>query len=241
MLLNMLKSFVGGGAVHYPNTLPNEYIKYAACSYPNNHNYKISNGRLIPKRGLAFRYNQLKKLYPDSLTSLVCIGCSKGYFVFSASALPSCANSLGIDISEYDIHFCRQVKSYLQDVNSQFELIRLHELAENIDKFNGPFQTVLIINTYQYLYFGSGRSADCYLDHDIIFKNLRRICSQRIIFNNRVNLDDCRNRENIAQANEESKANYSKEKILEAASQYFHFTDHGSCGSYPLWTFDVKE
>ena len=94
--------------------------------------------------------------------------------------------------------------------------------------------------TYQYLYFGSERSSNCYLSHDEIFKNLRKICSKRIIFNNRLNLNDVQDNKCFRDANLEAKQNYSEEKIIAAASQYFTIQQHGKIGRYPLWTLEVK-
>lgn len=217
-----------------------EYLSYLKAAYPNNHNYKVKNNRLFPTRELAKRYNRVRELLPQPLTSFLDIGSSKGFFVFTASEDPKCTRCLGIDVYQYDMDVCRWLKKYLHNDKVQFEFMRLHELAERIDEFGGPFQTVLMLNMYQYLYFGSVRSPDRYLDHDEIFKHLRKICSERIIFNNRVNLADCQNVEQIERASEHSQ-NYSEEKIIAAASKYFNVVPHGKIGQYPLWTMDVKE
>lgn len=47
---------------------------------------------------------------------------------------------------------------------ARFERLHLHELVERIDEFGGPFQTVLLVNAYQHLIFGSERSPVCYPD-----------------------------------------------------------------------------
>lgn len=224
---------------HLPPTVK-EYLNYLKAAYPNNHNYKVKNNHLVPTRELAKRYNRVHALFPKPLTSFLDLGSSKGFFVFAASKEPQCTRSLGIDVYQYDIDVCRWLKDYLHNDKVQFEFMRLHELAERIDEFGGPFQTVLMLNMYQYLYFGSVRNPDSYLDHDEIFKHLRKICSERIIFNNRVNLADCQNVEQIKQASEHS-LNYSEEKIIAAASKYFNVVPHGKIGQYPLWILDVKE
>lgn len=217
-----------------------EYLSYLKAAYPNNHNYKVKKKVLIPSRELAKRYNRVRALYPEPLTSFLDIGSSKGFFVFASSKDPHCTRSLGIDVYQYDIDVCRWLKEQLGSDKVRFEFMRLHELAERIEEFGGPFQTVLMLNMYQYLYFGSVRNPDRYLDHDEIFKHLRKICSERIIFNNRVNLADCQNVEQIERASEHSQ-NYSEEKIIAAASHYFNVVAHGKIGQYPLWTLDVKE
>ncbi len=218
-----------------------EYLRYITSSYPSNHTYKIKNNSVLkPKNQLETRYKKIRQLFPKHVTSLAEIGCSKGFFVFSASAMSHCTRSLGIDVNHYDIEVCRWVKETIQNKNTFFETMQLHELTPRIAEFGGAFQTVLILNTYQYLYFGSDAFPQCYLDHDAIFKNLREICSGRIIFNNRIALEDCQNVARIKQANETCQMNYSEEKALEAASKYFTVTRHGKIGKYPLLTLDAK-
>lgn len=217
-----------------------EYLRYLKSSYPSNHNYRVKKNRLIPGRELAKRYERVRELFPQPLTSFLDIGSSKGFFVFAAAEYPECRRALGIDVYQYDIDVCHWLQSYLHNSKTRFEFLRLHELAERIGEFGGPFQTVLMLNMYQYLYFGSVRNPDRYLNHDEIFRYLRQICSDRIIFNNRVNLADCQNVEHIQRASEHS-LNYSEEKIIAAASRYFNVVPHGKIGQYPLWTLDAKE
>ena len=220
--------------------LSEEYRKYAEKSYPSNHTYKILENTIRPKCKLTLRYQKIKKLFPEKLTSLVDIGCSKGFFIFAASTQLGSTRNLGIDIDDYDIQFCRAVKNHFRNPNVNFEIVQLHELAERIDEFGGPFQTVLLVNTYQYLYFGSARSSLHYQSHDEIFKSLRKICSERLIFNNRMNLTECQNIEHINDTNETESDNYNEQKIIESASKYFSIAKRGNIGRYPLWAMDVK-
>jgi hypothetical protein len=216
------------------------YLNYIEFSYPSNHTYKIVNDKLIPKHKLASRYKKIHKLLPKNLTSLVEVGCSKGFFVFSGSEFSGYTRGLGIDVNQYDIEVCRWVKEKIHNSNTTFEKMQLHELASRIDEFGGPFQTVLVLNTYQYLYFGSDAFPECYLNHDAIFQCLRSICSGRVIFNNRIALTDCQNVKRIAQAEQQCRMNYSEVQALAAASQYFTVTRQGKIGKYPLFTLDVK-
>jgi len=217
-----------------------EYHRYVESSYPSNHTYQIKNNKLIPKYKLASRYKKIRKLLPKNLTSLGEVGCSKGFFIFSATTHPQCTRALGIDVNSYDIDVCHWVKNTLKNTRASFEKMQLHELASRIEELGGPLQTVLILNTYQYLYFGSDAFPECYLDHDAIFQNLRKICTERIIFNNRIALEDCQNVKRIEASSEASKKNYSEEQALEAASKYFIVKQHGKIGKYPLFTLDVK-
>lgn len=216
------------------------YINHIENGYPSNHTYRIKNKILVPKYKLASRFKKINQLFPTNLTSILEIGCSKGFFIFSGSNNPHFTRGLGIDVDAYNIETCNWVKEKINNRTTQFKNISLEELVENIDHFGGPFQTILIINTYQYLYFGSDPYPKCYLDHDTIFKQLRKICSGRIIFNNRIDLADCQNIDRIEKAPPLSVSNYSKEKALEIAAKYFVVKEHGSIGRYPLLTFDLN-
>jgi hypothetical protein len=216
-----------------------KHQQYAENAYPSNHAYKITKQRLLPKRKLAVRYKQIAQLYPEKFESLADIGCSKGYFNFAAAQQSYCKRSLGIDVVEECINHCLTIKNYLGSKNTQFSLLKLHELSESIHEFGGPFQVVLVINLYQYLYFGSDYSSACYLNHDEIFKCLRKICSGRIIFNNRITTKDAQNKERILMSGEHAK-DYTEEKIIEAASKYFAISKHGKIGRYPLWALDAR-
>jgi len=216
--------------------LEQEYMDYIGSSYPSNHTYKIANGKLLPKCKLSIRHRKIRSLFPTNLTSLVDVGCSKGFFILSAK---HCPRALGIDVNPYDISVCQWASQQVNNQHAQFKYLKLHEFAEQIDQHGGAFQTVLVVNIYQYLYFGSDPYPDCYLDHDTIFRDLRKICSDRVIFNNRVDLEDCQNTQRIQHSKDHSQ-HYSKEKIIEAASRYFTVEQHGNIGRYPLWVLKIK-
>jgi len=216
-----------------------EYQQYAENAYPSNHTYQIKNGLLVPKRELSKRLHVIKSLYPRNLASLLDTSCSKGFFVFDAASIQGCTRTLGIDIHDYDITYCNTLKSHLQSANTQFARLTLGQLAERIDEFGGPFQTALVINCYQYLYFGSDVSPESHASHEEIFENLRRVCNGRIIFNNRVNLADCQNSRQVNEAPDKA-AHYSSIELFAAAEKYFTVTQHGKIGKYPLCTMDAK-
>lgn len=220
-------------------SLSDEYRNYAENAYPGNHTYQLRNNLLVPKRDLAKRHKLIKNLYPKPLTSLLDVSSSKGFFVFDAVRESTCTRALGIDVNDYDIVFSNAVKQCTNAERTSFARLTLRELAEQIDTFGGPFQTVLLINSYQYFYFGSDTSPDAYNSHTEIFQHLSRVCSHRIIFNNRVNLEDCQNRQQVHDAPDKA-AHYSRLEIFAAASMYFNVKEHGKIGKYPLWTLDAK-
>jgi SAM-dependent methyltransferase len=239
LLESIRKLFVAPVVVGGTSTLPHEVLNYASTSYPSNHTFDITNGKLIPKRKLKKRIKTLARLYPRTLKSLLDIGCSKGYFVFHAQEQGTCERALGIDITDKEIKFCNEVKTYLQADKSRFELLRLDELGGRVNEFGGPFQTVLVVNLYQYLFFGSDQFSGCYLNHDMIFKYLSDVCSERVIFNNRIDLADCQNQTWVQQAGEKGQL-YTEKNVLAAASNYFSVKPQGVYGRYPLWVLDKK-
>jgi hypothetical protein len=117
--------------------------------------------------------------------------------------------------------------------------LTLGELAARIDEFGGPFQTMLIINCYQYLYFGSDISTESHASHEEIFDNLRRVCNGRIIFNNRVNLVDCQNTRQVMESPDKA-VHYSSIELFAVAAKHFTVTQQGKIGKYPLCTMDAK-
>ncbi len=220
-------------------SLSAEHRDYAANSYPGNHRFTISKaGELKPKCKLAVRHRKIRQYYPPQFTSFLDLSCNKGFFVFAASQTDHSTRNLGIDIHPYDIEFCTQLKKHLANDQVKFARLQLHELADAIDTFGGPFDTVLLINTYQYLYFGSSRAPESYRDHEVIFEHLRRICAKRIIFNNRIDLDICQ--DYLRDANPLEGTNYNQEKIKAAAAKHFNITEQGKMGVCPLWLLDVK-
>lgn len=211
--------------------------KHVQHSYPSNHCYRISGKQIIPYRKLADRFQVIQEQYPSPLTSLVDLSSCKGYFVFEAGQRETCHRAMGIDIHEKNLHACQVIKQHIKNDKLHFQAMRLHELADRIDEFGGQFQTALLINTYQYLYFGSDLDAFGYLSHDAIFQSIAKICRGRLIFNNRTELQDCQNKAEIELAGDKA-ALYSSKHILEAASRYFQVTNVGELGGYPLWVFD---
>jgi len=216
-----------------------KYYDYLRDAYPSNHTYALVRGKIKPTSKLTKRYQPLHRLFPDNLLSVADIGCAKGYFIFSASDYPHCQRAFGIDIHQEDIDVCQWVQAKLNNPRVSFQKMQLHELAEQIDQLGGPFQTVLLLNTYQYLYFGSAGHPECYLNHDTIFSFLRKICSQRVIFNNRMQWQDCQQQVKQLPGAESHRDLYSPEAILSAAARYFNVKEQGKIGRYPLLTLDV--
>ena len=219
--------------------LPVDVAGYLVDSYPQNHNYTVWQGQLVPRHKLKTRFTQLTEWYPDPLESLLDLSCSKGFFVLDSAGRGGCRRSLGIDIDARELDVCRTVGEYLDLSTTDFEMLKLDELVDRIDEFGGPFQTVLLVNSYQYLYFGSSRSPECYQDHEAIFEMIRRVCSGRVIFSNRTQLHQLQRSCRQAAESIGHEELYCESRILDAASRFFHVTQQGQLGKWPLWTLDV--
>ena len=131
------------------------------------------------------------------------------------------------------------MSGFLGHGEGRFKQLQLHELADSINEFGGPFQTVLLVNSYQYLYFGSSRSPECYRDHETIFGLIRQVCSGRVLFSNRTELGELQRSCQAEAMKIGHQAHYTEEKILDAASRFFHVRPYGRIGKWPFWLLDV--
>jgi len=206
--------------------------------YPGNHDLFVCRGKLTPGRKLKERHKIFSNHYPRNLKSFLDLSSCRGYFVLNASQQSTCERSLGIDVNTQEIELCRQFKQKFNLPNSRFELLTLEDLAKNIDNFGGAFQTVLLANTYQYLYFGSD-IGPAYLSHERIFEYLSKVCGERLIFTNRVEKSDCQNTKYVEAAGTCAEL-YTRQELLDAASKYFTLTFESQIGKYPLFVLDKR-
>lgn len=210
-----------------------------ALAYPANHFYSITKGSLIAGTKLTRRFELIQRLYPERLDSLLDIGCAKGFFVFQAGLQAHKPRAVGLDVTADYISFCRGFKDYLALPNVAFHQYRLHEIVGNLHELGGPFQTVLMINTYHYLFYGSPRDRFGYLTHRRIFQELWTICSERLIFSSPLELSDCPG--NIRKASLKSdKMGYSRKHVLSAAEEFFTVRQDGYLGSRPLFVMHPR-
>jgi len=236
-MLNQLKILLHKFHQHNIEEISPEMREYIEnCGYPKNHKFFICNKKLLPTHKLSARIRKISKLYPDRLESFLDLSCCRGFFVFSASQHSSCQRALGIDVDPVNIEACSALKTYLNLEKSQFALLTLDKLAKQIQNFGGAYQTVLLANTYQYLFFGSDGWPG-YLSHEKIFGYLSEICSNRLIFSNRIELSHCQNKTQIEQAGSLAK-HYTPQAIITAAEKYFNVIPHGKIGRYPLWVLE---
>ena len=222
-------------------SLPEKTHSFVRDSYPHNHTYTALDDRLIPGRKLAVRVAGLARYYPAPLTSLADLSCSKGFFVFHAAAQPTCERALGVDLDEECLAVCRQLRErFTGNRRVQLARLTLPELADRIDEFGGPFQTVLLINTYQYLFFGSTVAPAISQDHREIFRLLRDVCCGRLIFHNRVRFSDLQSNPQERAARAGTEALYHPAAIRAAAEELFRVTTLRKWLGRPVWLLDAK-
>ncbi len=203
-------------------------ISHLADAYPRNHNYRVMRGKLKPSWRLKRRYKRISALYPRQLNSFCDIGSCKGYFCIQAALRG--ADTLGIDVDEADLTASRAVAEYFGLPNIRFAYKTLTELASE----GGAFDVVQVINTYHYLYFGSGRAEACAQDHDALFKLLHSVITSggRLIFSN---CEDPKRLPSGARATPAALADYNPQAIRRAASRYFTIQKQRALGTRPLW------
>jgi len=221
--------------------LPQDAAAYLADSYPHNHNMAVTTGGLVAGRRLARRLKTITGHYPQRFSSFVDLSCSKGFFVLDAAQRPHCDRALGIDIDRREIQASEAARDFVGAANARYAQQRLHELAEGIQQAGGPFDVAVLLNTYPYLIFGSGRSPLCYEDHEEIFRLLRKVCSGRLLFSNRTELDQLTEAtRTLADQRPEKAANYSTDHILGAASRYFRVHRGTKINRLPIWIMDAE-
>jgi len=144
-------------------------------------------------------------------------------------------------LSDECLNACRLLTAgYGRRERVRFERLTLPELAGNIREFGGPFQTVLLINTYQYLFFGSTVAPAVGQDHHEIFRLLRAVCAGRLIFHNRLTLADLQSDPQERASRAGTGALYHPEAIRKAAEEFFYVTALRRWLGRPVWLLDAK-
>lgn len=212
--------------------------RHLTHAYPRNHGYRVLGERLVPRWKLWRRERRLRALYPHRPESLVDLASSKGWFVLQA-ARAGCPRALGIDVYEPDLAAARGAAAHL-GLDARFERKRLVELAAEVAGGAAPFEVALLVNAYQYLYFGSDRDERAALDHRALFRALRTVCGGRLVFSNRIDIARLpRNvRRRAAQLGAEE--DYTPDRVRAAAEESFHVEEQRPLGRIPLWLLHAR-
>ncbi|HVW03101.1 MAG TPA: hypothetical protein VHB77_22260 [Planctomycetaceae bacterium] len=218
-----------------------ELRAFVADSKPHNHTYTVAEDRLIPHRQLAVRVARLSRHYLQPHDSLLDVSSSKGFFVFDAAQRLGCERSLGIDIDPRCIDICRTLNGrFALADRAQFELLTLPELAARIDEFGGPFQTALVINSYQYMYCGSNLAPSVYRDHREIFRDLRQVCWGRVVFHNRLKFREVQPHAQARAIRDRKADSYHPAGIRAAAAEFFRITELPCWQRRPIWLLEPR-
>lgn len=215
-------------------------INQLLTGYPNNHNYKIYKKKLLPSFQLYERLKLVTSLYPEGLESFLDIGCCKGFFVLDAAQRSHCQISAGIDVYEPFISISKKVKKYLNIKNADFYLATLDEVSNRPEAYGGPFQTVLLIGTYHYLFWGSRLCPRAYINHREILSRLSQICTNRLIFSARLEVNSLpiNIKERVKMPGIE--CTYNTVHFLKSAREFFEVRKAGYLGKYPLFVMSKK-
>ncbi len=210
------------------------------AGYPRNHNYRLRGGAVVPSYRLFCRERLVTSLFQPKMESFLDIGCCRGYYVLKAAEGEHCRLAAGIDVFEPFVSISKQVRKCLAVENANFHLAAIDEVAESLKEFGGPFQTVMTIGTYHYLFWGSSRSENAFYDHRRILSILSDLCTERLIFSGRLELE--RLPEEIAdKARGHEKADtYNTADFLKVASEFFDVKEAGFLGTYPLYLMEKK-
>ena len=104
------------------------------------HTYRIVDGKAFTTIGMDQRWKIVAELYPENLTSLLDIGCCRGWFVVQAMMRPECEMALGIDVVQVFIDWLSVpqyvadeklplVTDFLKFITSQDNAIALNEVV----------------------------------------------------------------------------------------------------------------
>lgn len=208
----------------------NELLK----GYPSNHIYRIHGKKLVPGRQLYERLWKVTPLFSPNLESFLDIGCCKGYYTSLVAQKTTCKVSTGIDVHPPFIETSQKISDYLGLSNTQYHLATIDQVAAAPANFGGPFQTILLIGTYHYLFWGSTASDHCFKSHTEILSRLAGLCTDRVIISGRLELNRLpRNIRQTAMASKEA-SQYNTHSFVQAAEEFFSVEEHGFLGTYPL-------
>lgn len=201
------------------------------------HTYRIADGKTFTTFQMDQRWQIVSRLYPERLTSLLDIGCCRGWFVIQAALRAECEKALGIDVVQGFIDSANEAKDALDlGDKAMFDYAFLDDLANNPDKYHTPYQTIVLLNTYHYMYWGSGYSDKHWADHEYLLRTLSDICTDRIIFMSPLEINDCPSDiARRAREHPEWAPNFTTKAFLEVAERYFDVSHQSYLGLRPLY------
>jgi len=208
--------------------------------YPRNHDYQVCGRIPCPGFRLYERLRLVKACYPDRFERYLDVGCCRGFYVLDAARRRGVKAAIGIDVHKPFIDISNRVKDYLRTNNVGFFNTSLKILAKEPEAFGGPFQVILLLGTYHYLFWGSQLCADAYYDHREIFSMLSKICDGKLIISGRTELHRLPFYLKELAKYRSCVANYNTAFFLKAAAEFFDIKRTGYLGAYPLYVMSKK-
>jgi len=205
------------------------------------HIFQIAEDRVLSTSQMELRWKVVTGLYPRKLTSLLDIGCCRGWFIVKAAMLPECEAALGVDVVPEFIEAANEAKRLLKLDKAQFEYAFLNDLERDRQKYRLPYQTLLLINTYHYMYWGSTACPTHWPDQDYLLRTLASMCTDRMIFMSPLEVSDCPS--DIAERAREHPdwaEQYTTSRFLDIASRYFDVSLENYLGIRPLYLMKKK-
>lgn len=201
-------------------------------TYPSNHIYEIRGQSLAPTVQLLKRWKTLSACYPRQIESFLDIGCCKGYFALRVARSANCRTALGIDVVEPFVRVARDVQDYLDIRNARFAVADLDRVAADPAAFGGPFQTVQLVSTYHYLYWGSWLNDQAFLSHAEILSRLATVCDRYLVFANPLDIDEVPRDVRRRAAQSDRARDYNSAAFLTAAAAWFDIFEIGYLDKY---------
>ena len=223
-----------------PTAQTPEELNRRMSGYPRNHLYQIVHGRIVPGFRLYERLRVITPVYPDPMHSFLDIGCCRGFYVLDAALRRRCPRAVGIDVHEPFVTTAREVARPLRVPEAAFHCASLEDVSRTPEEFGGPFQVVMLIGTYHYLYWGSALCATAYHSHDEILRRLASICTDRLILSARLTMDRLPRGLRNTLPEGQSDGSYTVEAFLQSAEKFFHTHHAGYLGVYPLFAMTKR-
>lgn len=203
------------------------------------HVFRIAGDNVLSTGQMELRWEVVTSLYPEKLTSLLDIGCCRGWFIVKAAMLPECEAALGVDVVPEFIDAAKEAKRLLKLDKAQFEYAFLEDLERNREKYRLPYQTLLLINTYHYLYWGSTYSRTHWPDHDYLLRTLASFCTDRMLLMSPLEVKDCPS-DIQAERHPDWAEQYTTANFLGVANRYFGVSLECHLGTRPLYLMKKK-
>lgn len=205
------------------------------------HTFQIAGDRVLSTSQMELRWKIVTSLYPRKLISVLDIGCCRGWFIVKAAMLPECEAALGVDVVPQFIDAANEAKLLLKLDKAQFEYAFLNDLERDPQKYRLPYQTLLLINTYHYMYWGSRYCPTHWPDQDYLLRTLASMCTDRMLFMSPLEVSECPS--DIAERAREHPdwaEQYTTSRFLDIAGRYFDVSLERYMGIRPLYLMKKK-